>query len=247
MLLKNKLTVITGSNGGIGKKIIEKFTENGSDIIACVRKKDEKFSTFVQETMTKNNVNIEEFYFDLNNIDETTNAMNKISDNKKKIDILVSNAADISTKIFLLSDLNLIRKLFEVNFFSQALILQKILKNMLRQKTGSIINISSSSEIFADPGRSVYASSKAAFSTLLRSVSKEIGKSEIRINTIAPGLIDTKMLFNNTSKETIDKVLSNLSIKRVGTPDEVAKVALFLASDLSSYITGETINVNGGM
>ena len=247
MLLKNKLALVTGSNGGIGKKIIENFAENGSDIIACLRKKNDEFSNFVNKIKKNNNINIDEVYFDLNNLSQTSKVLSEISNSKRKIDILVCNAGEISTKIFLLSELDLMKKVFEINFFSQAIIVQKILKNMLRQKKGSIINISSSSEIFADAGRSIYASSKAAFSTLLKSVSKEVGNTDIRINSIAPGLINTKMLNDNTSKEIIDSVKKNLSIKRIGAPDEVANVVLFLASDLSSYITGETINVNGGM
>ena len=247
MLLKNKLSVITGANGGIGKEIIESFAKNGSNIIACLRKKNKEFTQFSENLKKKNNVNIEEFYFDLNNSDETINALNEIGSVNKNIDILVCNAGDISTKIFLMTEIELIRKIFEVNFFSQTIILQKVLKNMMRQKKGSIINISSSSEIFANEGRSIYAASKASFSTLLRSVSKEMGKSKIRINTIAPGLINTNMLHKNTAPEIINTNINRLTLKRVGEPEEVANVALFLASDLSSYITGETINVNGGM
>ena len=146
-----------------------------------------------------------------------------------------------------MSEIKVIRKIFEINFFSQTIIIQKVLKNMMRQRKGSIINISSSSEIFANEGRSIYSASKASFSTLLRSVSKEIGKSKIRINTITPGLINTKMLNNNTDPEVIKLNINRTSIKKIGEPEEIANVALFLASELSSYITGETINVNGGM
>ena len=125
--------------------------------------------------------------------------------------------------------------------------MQIILKKMMKQKKGSIINISSSSSSEANEGRSVYSASKAALNILSKSIAREMGSSNIRINTVAPGLVDTDMLNSNTPEKFIKEVTNRLSIKRIGKKEEVANTVLFLASDLSSYITGQTIRVDGGM
>lgn len=118
---------------------------------------------------------------------------------------------------------------------------------MMKEKKGSIINISSSSAIEANEGRSAYSASKSALTILSKSISREMGSSNIRINTIAPGLTDTDMMKKNTPEKILNTTIERLSIKRIAKKEEIANVALFLASDLSSYITGQTISVDGGM
>jgi 3-oxoacyl-[acyl-carrier protein] reductase len=139
------------------------------------------------------------------------------------------------------------KEIFEVNFFSQALFTQYVLKAMIKNKKGSIVNISSTSGMDSNFGRSAYSASKAAMISQSKTLSKELGQYNIRVNTIAPGLTDTEMMQNNTPKEVIKDVLENLSLKRLADPKEIANAALFLSSDLSSYITGQTIRVDGGM
>tara|TARA_B100000965_G_C19602670_1_gene763756 strand:- start:9448 stop:10188 length:741 start_codon:yes stop_codon:yes gene_type:complete len=246
-MIENKLAVITGSNRGIGKKIIEKFAANGANIYACSRKKNPKFTDFLKEIELKNKITIKEFFFDLQNPAEVKKVAMEICETNKNIDILVNNAGSIHTSIFLMNTIEKLREIFEVNFFSSAILTQIILKKMMKNKKGSIINISSSSAIEANEGRSAYAASKAAFQILCKSISREMGSSNIRINTIAPGLTDTDMMKDNTPKKYLDKTIERLSIKRIGKTDEIANTALFLASDLSSYITGQTISVDGGM
>ena len=118
---------------------------------------------------------------------------------------------------------------------------------MIRNKKGSIINISSISGIRGDEGRAFYSASKSSLINLTKSLSKEMGRYNIRVNSISPGLIETRMLNAHTKKNVIEKILENLPLKRVGKPIEVAKLALFLASDDSSYITGQNIRVDGGL
>ena len=118
---------------------------------------------------------------------------------------------------------------------------------MLKQKGGSIIFISSTSALDADAGRGAYVAAKSSINSIAKVLSKEVGNKNIRVNVIAPGLIDTDMLNDNTKEDIIEKRLANTCLNRKGRTDEIAKVALFLSSDLSSYITGQTIRVDGGM
>ena len=118
---------------------------------------------------------------------------------------------------------------------------------MIKKKSGSIIYVSSSASLDGNEGRSSYASSKAALNAQAKVLSKELGGVNIRVNIIAPGLTNTEMMSKNTPKNIIEETISKVSLKRVGEPEETAKTALFLASDLSSYITGQIIRVDGGM
>ena len=140
-----------------------------------------------------------------------------------------------------------LKEIFEINFFAQSKFTQYISKSMIKNKKGNIIYISSTSGIDANEGRSAYSSSKAAVIAESKALSRELGLYNIRVNAIAPGLTDTDMMRNNTSDKIINEVSSSISLKRVAKPEEIANTALFLASDLASYVTGQTIRVDGGM
>jgi len=140
-----------------------------------------------------------------------------------------------------------LKEVFEVDFFSQTNFTQYILKFMVKNKKGSILYISSSSALDGNEGRSAYSAAKSALITQSKVLSRELGVHNIRVNTIAPGLTDTDMMKKNTTKETIKDVLSRVSLRRIASPEEIANTALFLSSDLSSYITGQIIRVDGGM
>ena len=120
-------------------------------------------------------------------------------------------------------------------------------QSMIRKKNGSIIYISSSSAIDGNEGRSAYVASKAAVNSQAKVLSREIGTNNIRVNVIAPGLTNTDMMSKNTPKNIIEDTVSRISLRRVGEPNEIAKVALFLGSDMSNYVTGQVIRVDGGM
>ena len=139
------------------------------------------------------------------------------------------------------------KKIFQVNFYSPVLLMQMVIKNMIKNRSGSIINISSISAFDSNEGRSAYSASKAALNSISKTVARELGKINIRVNNIAPGMIDTKMLNSNTNKEIIKEMINRSSLKKVGSSKDVASAILFLASDMSSYISGETIKVDGGM
>ena len=247
MLLKEKTAVITGCNRGIGKSILEIFAKNQSNIFGCVRKIDDDFKKLVEELQEKYNVNITPVEIDLSNVESIDSGVKKIQNNGIPIDILVNNAGIIENSIFQMTSMKNLKSIFEINFFNQTKFTQLILKQIIKNKKGSIIYISSSSGLDNNYGRNAYSSSKAAVISQAQTLSREIGIKQIRVNTIAPGLTDTDMMNENTPKEILEKVVKQLSLGRVANPVEIANVALFLASDLSSYLTGQTIRVDGGM
>lgn len=249
MLLDGKVAIVTGSSRGIGKSIINTFFINGANIIACIRRDDVNFDNFVREIKNKQNSNnkIYKVILDLSNKVSILEAVKKIKSLHLNIDILVNNAAILKHSPFLMTKEDDVEEIFKVNFFNTSFFTKKIIGNMIKNKKGSIINISSISGIIGNSGRSAYSASKAAIINETKVLSKELGLYNINVNALAPGLIDTEMLNNNLSKDEIEKIKKNISLKKIGDPQDVANVAMFLGSDLSSYITGQTIVIDGGM
>ena len=247
MLLKNKIAVVTGCNRGIGKKILEIFSANGATVFACVRNISEEFRSRIKEIEKNTNNKIIPIQFDLSDESQIKEAANSILLTNHSIDILVNNAAMIHTGIFQMTSIKKLKEVFEVDFFSQTNFTQYILKSMVKNKKGSILYISSSSALDGNEGRSAYSSAKSALITQSKVLSRELGVHNIRVNAIAPGLTDTDMMKKNTTQETIKDVLLTVSLRRIARTEEIANTALFLSSDLSSYITGQVIRVDGGM
>ena len=247
MLLQNKTAVVTGCNRGIGKKILEVFSANGATVFACVRNISKEFKSNIDEIEKNTKNKIIPIQFDLSNETQIKEATNSILASNKPIDILVNNAAMIHTAIFQMTSIKKLKEVFEIDFFSQTNFTQYILKSMIKNKKGSILYISSSSALDGNEGRSAYSSAKSALIAQSKVLSRELGVHNIRVNTIAPGLTDTDMMKENTTQETIKDVLSRVSLRRIASTEEIANTALFLSSDLSSYITGQVIRVDGGM
>ena len=247
MLLKDKTAVVTGCNKGIGKKILEVFSANGATVFACVRNIDEEFKSFSNKLKQKFNNQIIPVQFDLNDEKGIKEAANIILTSNKSIDILVNNAATIHTSIFQMTPVKKLKELFEVNFFSQTIFTQYILKSMIKNKKGSIVYISSSSALDGNEGRSAYSSAKAAMIAHAKVLSRELGVHNIRVNSIAPGLTNTDMMKKNHQEKIINEVISRISLRRIANPEEIANVVLLLSSDLTSYITVQVIRVDGGM
>ena len=246
-MLKDKTAVITGSNRGIGLKILEIFSQNGADVIACSRNVDKNFLNKINKLKKKFNNNIFPIKLNLENEDSVKEAFSEINALNLNINILINNAGVIHNALYQMTSIKKLKEIFQVNFFSQTIFTQYILKSMIKKKNGSIVYISSSSAIDSNVGRGAYSASKAALISQSNTLSRELGLSNIRVNTIAPGLTNTDMMRDNTSAEIIKEVTSNLSLKRAAEPNEIANLALFLASDLSSYITGQVIRADGGM
>ena len=247
LLLKNKNTVITGCNRGIGKEIVRVFAENGANIWACVREESGTFSKYINNLEQKHSIRINPVYFDFSDEEQIKTGVKTIKETKEPVDILVNNAGVIFTALFQMTSMQKLKEMFEINYFSQMLLTQYISRIMMRQKSGSIINISSSAAIEGNEGRTGYASAKAAMITSTKVLAKELAPYNIRVNAVAPGLTQTEMMVNSTPEDALKETLNRICMKRVGQPEEIANSVLFLASDLSSYITSQVLRVDGGM
>jgi 3-oxoacyl-[acyl-carrier protein] reductase len=246
MLLQNKTAIITGSNRGIGKAVLETFAENGADIFACVRKESDEFSNVTARLSEKTGVSITPVYFDLAESEQVKSGIKSILSSKKQIDILVNNAGVASGSFFQMTSLKDLKQVFEINFFSQILFTQGISRYMTRFKTGSIINIASTAGLIGDAGMTSYGSSKAALMFATKTMATELGEMNIRVNAIAPSITKTDM-FDQMEEKARSKLIDASALKRPAEAVEVANVALFLASDLSSYVTGQVLRVDGGL
>ena len=245
-MLKNKLALVTGANRGIGLSILRKFSENGADIIACSRNRDEKFEELILNISKKYKNKITPVYFDLSKENEIEQGIEKINTISNKIEIIVNNAGINQVSLFQMTPIEKIKEIFEINFFSQLKLTQKLMKIMIKNKKGSIINISSNAAKECDAGRVSYASSKAALIAFTKVLSKELGNFNIRVNAVAPGLTNTNMMGKDVSKKVIEDAIKRVALKRSAEPEEISDVVVFLGSDLSRYISGEVIFVTGG-
>ena len=246
MLLKNKNAIITGTNRGIGRAMVEAFAANGATVWAHARKETEEFMSDMQQLAQKYQVEIRPIFFELTDYEAMKQSVKKIMSSKIPVDILVNNAGITYNALFQMSTEDNLRKQFEVNFFSVFLLTQYISKLMTRNKKGSIVNISSSAALDGNSGKSVYGASKAAVICMTNSIAAELGTSGIRANCIAPGITETDMLATMPT-DVVKLAIETSDLRRGGRPSEIADTAVFLASDLSSYITGQVIRVDGGI
>ena len=246
MLLKGKTAVITGCLRGIGRTTMDRFAENGADIFACSFEDTEEFQQHISHLQSNYMVTITPLFFDLRNESQIKDAMKIIVASKTKIDILVNIAGLTHNALFTMTTMQTFRDIFEVDFISQMLITQYIAKLMMKYKSGSIINISSITGIDGNSGQSAYSAAKAALIGATKTLAIEFATAGIRVNAVAPGVIETDMTKSLTQPQW-DALLSKCSIPRAGLPSEVADVLMYLASDLSSYVTGQIIRVDGGM
>ena len=242
---KEKYAIITGSNRGIGKSLVREFAKRGYNIFACARKHNENFEAFIHDVSTKENVIIEPIYFDLLNEKEIVEGIKQILEKKVRIDVLINNAGIAHGGLMSMTPISIIREVYEINVFAQLLIMQLISRKMMKQGKGCIINMCSYGGIETNPGYIAYGSSKAALIWITKALAKELGTYNIRVNGIAPGLINTEM-GHYKSEEELKKVIDRMCIKRMGKPEEVAKAAVYLASDDADFITGHILVINGG-
>ena len=247
MLLKGENAVITGARRGIGRATVEAFASHGANIWACARKKDECFEADMRTIAEKYNVEIWPVYFDVTNESEMKSAVQAIRKQGASIDILVNSAgiADESTS-FQMTPIEKMKHVMDVNLFAVARLTQYISRLMARQNHGSIVNIASIAGVDGAPAQYEYAASKAAIIGATKNLARELASNNIRVNAIAPGIVDTDM-GNQIEDSLRSEILSKVIMRRMGKPEEIANVIAFVASDLASYITGQAIRVDGGM
>lgn len=246
MLLKGKTAVITGCMQGIGRATLDLFAKEGADIFACCQVESEEFSKHIESLQSQYKIEIIPVYFDLTDDESIKNAAKAIMQTKKEVNVLVNIAGMTKDAIFPMVTKDQLQQVFNINFFSQIVFTQYMVKLMLKYGGGSIINISSISAIDGNPGQLAYAASKAAWISATKTMSAELGPQGIRINALAPGVIATAMT-ENLPQEALSRQMSRCDIKRLGTPEEVAQAIAYLASDLSSFVTGQVIRVDGGI
>ena len=243
--MNNKTVIITGSNRGIGKEMVREFAGAGYDIWACARKEDEEFESELKSLEEKYHNDIKPVYFDLNNEEEIRRGIKQILAEKRNIDVLINNAGVAFGGLFVMTPIEKMKEVYQVNVFSQVLIMQLVTRYMMRQKSGCIINMCSVGGIETNTGYLAYGSSKAALIWITKALSKEVGNYNIRVNGIAPGLVDTDM-GRFKSEEEIKAVLDRTSLHRIGSTKEIAKAAIYLASDEAKYMTGHIMVIDGG-
>ncbi|WP_185864435.1 3-oxoacyl-[acyl-carrier-protein] reductase [Blattabacterium cuenoti] len=241
-LLSGKVAIVTGGSGDIGKTIVKTFVQHGANVIFTflsseneAKKLSIKFPDFV-----------EPYKIDISDFNSSEKMIKKITKKYGSIDILVNNAGIIKDNLLLKTSKKDWDIVIKTNLFSVFNLTKHVIFPMMKQKKGSIINMSSIIGITGNIGQSSYAASKAGIIGFTKSIARELGRKNIRCNAIAPGYIDTKMNFNLQSKLK-ENWIKKIPLKRAGTPQDVANCSLFLASDLSNYITGSILNVNGGL
>ena len=247
MQLANKVAVVTGASGDLGKKIIQKFSEEGASIYALVRDiKNNSFNDYTQKLSIKFKNKIKIIHLDLEKEETIKESFKIIKSENNHIDILINNAGILENSLFQMTTKKILKKIFDVNFFSQFFFTQTYLKLLNNSKNGSIVFVSSNSSIDNPVGRVAYSSSKAAINSLAITLSRESGVKNLRVNAILPGLTNTKMANNFTKKEAINEYINDVSLKRIAEPDEITNVITFLSSDNASFINGQLIKVDGG-
>lgn len=246
MLMQGKNVIITGCRRGMGLAMVNVFAANGANIYAHARQADDAFVSQMAQIAERHQVQIWPLGFDITDTAAMKEAVKRIMADKRPIDAVINNAGIAMNSLFQMTSEAQLRSQFEVNFFSVYFFTQYISKLMARQQRGSIINIASTAGEDGNPGKSAYGASKAALIAMTQSIAAELGEKGIRANCIAPGVTETEMLLTMPA-QVVEEAKKNADLRRAGEPAEIAQVALFLASDLSSYITGQTIRVDGGL
>lgn len=244
-LLSGKTALITGASRGIGKSIAELFAREGCNLVLLARNL-EQLTELRNSLVDKYQISVYTYQVDIRNIESLKNAFQDIYEKKIFPEILVNNAGIMVDSTLQMAKPDVVEDIFSINVYGTIYSSQLALKGFLRNRKGTIINLSSIIGTNGNLGQSIYGASKAAVIGFTKSLSKELAPLNIRVNAIAPGFIDTDMT-KGMNQKFYEKNLASIGMRKIGQPDDVAKVALFLASDLSGYVTGQIIGVDGSM
>ena len=245
MLLKGKIAIITGASRGIGESIAKSFISQGAIVAFTYRSSEEKAKE-LEKTLTANGGTAKGFKSDASKMEDAETLVKEVLEAYGGIDIVVNNAGITDDTLLMRMSEDQWDRVINVNLKSCFNLTKAVMRTMLKARSGSIINISSVVGVQGNAGQANYAASKAGILGFTKSVALELGSRNIRCNAIAPGFIETEMTAN-LDADTVQGWRDAIPLKRGGTPEDVANACIFLASDMSSYVTGQTLNVCGGM
>ena len=244
-LLSGKTIIITGASRGIGKGIATVLAQNGADIAFTYSQSVVSANSLVKE-ITSFGVKCKAYKSNAANFNESQSLIQQILKDFESFDVLINNAGITKDNLLMRMNEEDFDKVIEVNLKSVFNMVKATQRVFLKKRAGSIINISSIVGVKGNAGQSNYAASKAGIIGFSKSIALELGSRNIRSNVVAPGFIETEMT-SDLNKEIVEKWIQGIPLKRAGKPEDIANLCLFLSSDLSSFITGQVINVDGGM
>ena len=244
-LLKGKTAIVTGATRGIGKGVALKLAEQGANIVFTYVSSEEK-ALALENELQAFGVKAKAYKSDASLMKDAEELIKDVLDNFESIDVLVNNAGITKDNLLMRMSEEDFNRVLEVNLKSIFNMTKAVQRTMLKQRSGSIVNMTSVVGVKGNAGQSNYAASKAGVIGFTKSIALELGSRNIRCNAIAPGFIETEMT-EKLGEEVITNWRNSIPLKRGGTPEDVANTTLFLASDLSAYITGQTLHVCGGM
>ena len=238
----NKVILITGASRGIGRNIAKKLAQNGERVIANYNK-SEKEAIELKKDLEAEGIEIDIFKADVSKREEVIELVKFVEEKYKKIDVLINNAGISDIKLFTDVTDEDWNNIINTNLYSAFCCTQEVVKNMIKNHSGCIINISSIWGLVGASCEVVYSISKAGIDAMTKSLAKELGLSNIRVNSIAPGIIDTNMN-KNLSKEEINSIKEEIPLNKVGKTSDITKCIEWLIED--EYTTGQVISINGG-
>lgn len=244
-MLKNKNAFITGGDKGIGRAIVLKFAENRANVYFTYNS-DLDSAKETKEKALEYGVEVDYYQLDVTMKPNVKSLIKDLMGRIKRIDILVNNAGIVNDCLFLTANMEKWWRVVDIIYGGTINVTKEVLCYMISQKRGKIINITSVGGVIGIPGQTNYTSAKGAVIAYTKSLAKEVAKIGINVNSLAPGYVDTDMV-RQYSNEIKKRFMEAVPMKRFAKPEEIANVALFLASDFSSYITGQNIIVDGGM
>jgi len=244
-LLEGKTVIITGASRGIGKGIAEVFAKQGANIAFTYRSSDEKAKA-LEEELSSNGCKVKGYKSDASNFEAAQQLAVDVLKDFESIDVLVNNAGITKDCLLMRMSEEDFDSVMDVNMKSVFNMTKAVLRPMLKQRNGSIINMSSVVGVKGNSGQANYSASKAAINGFTKSTALELGSRNIRCNSIAPGFIETEMT-EALSEDQIQEWRNSIPLKRGGTTEDIANATLFLASDMSAYVTGQVLHVCGGM
>jgi len=245
MLLEGKVAIITGASRGIGKAIAQEFVQQGATVAFTYHSSEEKARALEAE-LTKNGGNVRGFKSDAAQMDQAETLVSDVVKAFGTVDIVVNNAGITDDTLLMRMNEEQWDRVINVNLKSCFALTKAVMRTMLKARSGSIINVSSVVGVQGNAGQANYAASKAGILGFTKSVALELGSRNIRCNAIAPGFIETEMTAA-LDESTVQGWRDAIPLKRGGQPEDVAQLCTFLASDMSSYITGQTVCIDGGM